>query len=84
MADKDKKLDPDSHGSFEDTSLGIGQNVDGSFNVYPASELPQILARQRESEEATSYAIEQMEAGFPDQEVDDLSDLGDLDEALGD
>lgn len=59
--------DDDPHNSFTDQSFGIGQNTDGSFNVFPASELAQRIAARERDEEATSYAIEQSEKGFPDE-----------------
>jgi hypothetical protein len=77
-----EKLDADHHGSFEDTSLGIGQNADGTFNSFPLSELPQQVAKTKSEQEATSYAIEQSESGYPGEEDDDLSDLDDLDDIL--
>lgn len=83
MTDRDKKTDPDYHGSFEDISVGIGQNADGTITSFPLSELPERQAALREQEESTTYAMEQMENGFPDEQEDDLSDLDDLDEVLG-
>lgn len=78
MADKDK------HESFDDSKVGIGQNDDGSFNSFPASDLPAKLAERASDEEATDHAVEQSEQGFPD-EVDpaDMDDLDDLDELMG-
>lgn len=70
------KAPKEPHGSFEDTSFGIGQNTDGSFNIFPKSELPERLAQIESEEEATSHAIEESEGG------DDISDLDDLDELL--
>ncbi len=70
-----EKIEDDRHVSFEDTGVAIGQNTDGSFNIFPASELPEKLAELRSHEEATTYAIDASEAGDPE----DLSDLDDLD-----
>lgn len=78
-----EKLDDDKHGSFEDTSLGIGENADGTFNSFPLSDLPKHIAKTKGDEEATTYAIEQSESGYPGEEDDDLSDLDELDDILG-
>lgn len=63
------------HNSFEDLSVAIGQNADGTFNVFPASELPARVAKRDSDEAATTYAIEASEAG----DSEDISDLDDLD-----
>lgn len=81
MAEKEKKLDPDHHGSFEDVSFGIGQKADGTIDVFPASELAARIAARDADEAATTYAIE--DAELQDDDVGDLGDLDELGELLG-
>lgn len=76
MAEPDK----DTHESFLDTRYGIGQNADGTFNVFPASELAAKTAERDRDEAAIEYAIEQSEAGFPPEIEEDLDDVSDLDD----
>lgn len=82
MADDDKKKKP-RHGSFEDTTYGIGQRADGEFNIFPASELPRLIAERDSQEQATDYAVAQSEQGFPD-DAEGASDPDDFDKALAD
>lgn len=67
----------DRHNSFEDTSVGIGQNTDGTMNVFPATDLPKRTAERDSDEAATTYAIEQSEDGFPPEPEEDFADLED-------
>lgn len=64
----------------------IGQNADGSFNSFPASELAKKTAERDSDEAATSYAIEQTsgtgETTESDEEDDNLSDLDELDDLI--
>lgn len=74
MAERDKKFDPDHHGSFEDVSLGIGQKADGTMDVFPASDLAARIAERDATEESTTYAIEESEMGGLLDEPDDDED----------
>lgn len=67
--------------SLESTEFGIGQTADGAIASFPAAELPEHLAADASQDEATSYAIEQSEQGFPEEE--DPTDISDLDELDG-
>ncbi len=69
MADREPPAD--NH-SLQPDGFGMGQNADGTFNIFPASELPARSAAQREEEAAWMAAIEQSE--------EDPSDISDLDE----
>jgi len=62
----------------DDNEFGIGQNTDGTFNVFPASELPARLAAQKREDDAFEFAIGQ---AFPeaDKDEDDISDIDYLD-----
>jgi len=66
--------------SLENGDFGIGQTADGTIASFPAADLPAMLARDQQQDEATSFAIEQSENGFPDEaEQTDISDLDELD-----
>lgn len=66
MSDRDRNDDP--HNSFTDTTVPIGAGPDGTITSFPASELPAYLESLRQQEQATTYAMEQSEGGFPDED----------------
>lgn len=81
MADPKKKPADDPHCSFEDSGVGIGENADGTFNVFPLSELAARCAERAREEAAIEHAIEQSEQGFPEEDFSDLEgDEADVDE----
>lgn len=43
---------------------GMGQMADGSFDIFPASELPQRIAERDSEEAAWQSAMEQSESGW--------------------
>ena len=63
----------DPHNSFRDLKYGIGQNDDGTFNIFPKSELAAKTAERDMAEQAAAYAIKQSEAGFPPDEDTDAT-----------
>ena len=78
MADDDREdadLKADWKTRMESDKFGIGQRSDGTLDIFPPSELRERLAKQRSEEEAAQYAIDQMEKGFPGEDVEDFSDL---------
>lgn len=59
--------------------FALGQLADGTFDIFPLSELAERTRLRDQEEAAQQYALEQSEAGFPDEsEEDDLSDLEDI------
>jgi hypothetical protein len=66
-------------GSLNNDDFGIGQNSDGTFNIFPASELAARIAERDAQEDTTTYAIEQSEGIDPFLEDDSDLDLEDED-----
>lgn len=56
-----------------DTGQAMGQNADGTFDTFPASELAQKTAERDSNEAATQYAMEQSEEGYPGPKPGDVA-----------
>jgi hypothetical protein len=61
-------------GSLNNDKFGMGENADGSFNIFPASELAERIAKRDEDERVQEDAIQQVDNTDPF--LEDDSDLG--------
>lgn len=72
-------VNDDPHNSFTDQSYGIGQNADGTFNVFPKAELARKVAERDSQDEAIAHAMKQSEEGFPpsldEEQIEDFADI---------
>jgi hypothetical protein len=61
-------------GSLNNDAYGIGEMSDGTFNIFPASELAERVVARDSQEQADDFAFEQSENGFKDPFLDDVGD----------
>lgn len=65
---KKPKGDGFTHDSFKDDKRAIGGLAGGKLDTFPLSELAARTKKRDEEDEAVGYAMEQSEAGFPEEE----------------
>jgi uncharacterized protein with von Willebrand factor type A (vWA) domain len=53
-----------------DDGYGMGENTDGTFNIFPASELAERIAKRDAEEAATEYAMNQIDDPFLEDDGD--------------
>lgn len=89
MADEDARQQQSADfRSTLDQPFTIGQNTDGSFNIFSLAEFAEWAVKNKQEQAALDYATAQSEMGFPDlqkkgdggpEDKHDLSDLDDYD-----
>lgn len=67
-----KPKDADTHESFKDSGVAIGQVGDDELDIFPLSELPARIAARDLEEKAWDTAM-----------AEDLDDVSDLDDEVG-
>lgn len=76
MADPRAEQTADFRRTIE-SGPAMGQNADGTFDTFPLADLAKRTAQRASDEEATGYAMEQSEEGFPEDQPEDFADLSD-------